>query len=178
MSGGPFLITERLELWQPVRDDLAAMHAIVSDAATGRYLAAQNGMADQFQRFARNAGSWWLYGYGSFTVRRRGSSEVIGNCGLFHSWRGLGEDFDDRPEAGWILRPDAVGQGLAHEALTASLGWFERAFGAHEIACMIALGNARSFALAERLGFRPLRDAVLPDGAEVRLLARPPQAAG
>ena len=68
------MLTERLELWQPGKDDLAAMYAIVCDTETGRYLGGASGMPDHFQRFARNAGSWWLYGYGPFIVRRRGSA--------------------------------------------------------------------------------------------------------
>lgn len=171
----PLVVTERLELSPPVREDRAAMLAIVSHSATGRFLGA--GVADQaeqFQRFARNAGSWFLYGYGSFTIRRRGSSQVIGTCGMFHSWRGLGEDFDDRPEAGWIMRHDHVGRGFAREAMDATLAWFERTHGPRRIGCMVAPENIRSIRLAGQLGFVPLRDATLPDGGSVRLFSRPP----
>ena len=70
-------------------------------------------------------------------LRERGSGELVGNAGVFHSYRGLGEDFDDSPEAGWILRADRVGQGLAHEAMTAALAWFEREHGRRRIVCMI-----------------------------------------
>ena len=170
----PLLVTERLDLWLPAKYDIAAMHAIVSDAETGRYLGAAGGMADQFQRFSRGAGSWLLYGYGGFTLRLRGDSAVIGNCGVFHSWRGLGEDVDDRPEAGWIVRRDQMGRGFASEAMQAVLDWFDREHGPHRIVCAIEHGNERSYRLAERLGFRPLRDAQWPDGATVKLFLRPP----
>ena len=92
---------------------------------------------------------------------------------MFHSWRGLGEDFDDKPEAGWIIRADQAGQGFAHEAMAASITWFDREHGPQPIVCMISHGNARSLRLAERLGFRPMREAVLPDGDGVKLLVRP-----
>ena len=94
----PFLVTERLELWLPRGSDLREMLAIVSVPRTSRYLGPADGPAEHFTRFCRNAGSWLLYGYGSFILRLRGEPEVIGNCGIFHSWRGLGEDFDDQPE--------------------------------------------------------------------------------
>jgi RimJ/RimL family protein N-acetyltransferase len=109
-----------------------------------------------------------------FMVRRRGSNEVIGNCGVFHSWRGLGEDFDDTPEAGWILSHDQVGQGLGLEAMTAALGWFDREHGPRRTVCMTAPENEPSMRLAGKLGFAPMRDAVLPDGDAVRLFERLP----
>ena len=168
----PLLVTERLELWLPTREDLAATIAIVADPDTGRFLGTASSTADHFARLCRNAGSWLLYGYGSFMLRPRGSAEVIGTCGIFHSWRGLGEDFDDTPEAGWILRRDATGRGLAREAMEAALTWFAAEHGPQRIVCMIAPGNTPSLQLAERLGFTPLRDALLPDGEEMRLLER------
>jgi RimJ/RimL family protein N-acetyltransferase len=168
------LVTERLELWRPAQEDRETLLAIVSDPETTRYLGRGHDPADHFQRFARNAGSWFLYGYGACTVRLRGSPEIVGNCGVFHSWRGLGDDFDDRPEAGWTIRADQTGQGFAYEAMAASIGWFDRTFGPRPIVCMISHGNERSWRLAERLGFKPMRDAVLPDGDGVTLLERPP----
>lgn len=170
--GAPLLVTERLELWIPTRADLWAMHAIVTDPETGRFLGPAHTPSDHFARFGRNAGSWLLYGYGSFMLRERGSAELIGNAGVFHSYRGLGEDFDDVPEAGWILRSDRVGQGLAHEAMTAALAWFEREQGRIRMVCMISQGNEPSLRLAAKLGFTPMRSALLPDGDAVQLFER------
>ncbi|MFA9201206.1 MAG: GNAT family N-acetyltransferase [Cypionkella sp.] len=172
-DNAPFLVTDRLELWRPAIADEPAMFAIIADPATHRYLGPMSSRADHFIRFQRGAGSWFLHGYGSFMVRRKSSPAVIGNCGVFHSWRGLGEDFDDRPEAGWILAADQVGQGLAREAMGAALAWFDRVHGPREVVCMIDPDNAPSFALAARLGFVPSRRATLPDGAAVQLLRRP-----
>ncbi len=169
----PLLVTERLELWRPTAADIWPMHAIVTDPATARFLGSAHAPNEHFERFCRNAGSWLLYGYGSFMLRERGGG-LIGNAGVFRSYRGLGADFDDAPEAGWILRADRVGQGLAHEAMTAALAWFEREHGAQRIVCMIAPGNASSIRLAGRLGFAPLREATLPDGTAVHLFERVP----
>jgi RimJ/RimL family protein N-acetyltransferase len=174
VNTAPLLVTERLELWLPTREDLWAMHAIVTDPATRRFLGPSEFPANHFERFCRNAGSWLLYGYGSFMLRERGSGELIGNAGVFHSFRGLGEDFDDAPEAGWILRADRVGRGLAHEAMTAAFAWLEREHGRRRIVCMISAGNAPSIGLAGKLGFTPMREAQLPDGEAVRLLERRP----
>ena len=174
VSDAPVLVTERLELRVPAKEDLAAMWAIVDEPATARFLAPSRSPADHFQRFCRNAGSWLLYGYGSFMLRERASGELVGNAGMFHSLRGLGTDFDDTPEAGWILRADRTGQGLAREAMDVALDWFERTQGPKRIVCMISPGNAASIRLADRLGFDPMREAVLPDGDAVRLFERLP----
>jgi len=174
LTGAPHLLTDRLDLRVPLAADLEAMGAIVAHAQTGRYLGPGRDFADHFVRFSRNAGSWLLYGYGGFMVRLRGSEDLIGNCGVFHNWRGLGEDFDDAPEAGWILRHDQVGQGLGHEAMSAALAWFDAAHGPRRVVCLIALGNEPSLRLAAKHGFTPMRDAVLPDGDSVRLFERLP----
>jgi RimJ/RimL family protein N-acetyltransferase len=176
-SHEPVIVTERLELWRPRAGDIEPMFAIASDPATGRHLAAHRGFADHFERFCRNAGSWLLYGYGAFMVRRRGAAELIGNCGIFRTWRGLGEDFDGSAEAGWVLRADCTGQGLASEAMQAVFEWFEATHGKQRVVCMTAPDNTASLALAAKLGFTPIRDAVLPDGDPVTLLERLPAAA-
>ena len=174
MNDKPFLTTERLELWQPRADDLQAMYDVVTHPETGRYLGTQAQLHDHAIRFMRGAGSWFLYGYGALMLRLPGQDTIIGNCGVFHTFRGLGEDFDDHPEAGWIIASDHVGQGLGSEAMRAALGWFDREHGPRRIVCMIALGNEPSLKLAARLGFAPLRDTELPDGEVVRLLERFP----
>tara|TARA_A100001391_G_scaffold101953_4_gene67858 strand:- start:38091 stop:38615 length:525 start_codon:yes stop_codon:yes gene_type:complete len=174
MSIYPVIETERLVLRAPTADDIAAMHAIVSAPETGRFLGLADNPATHFERFARNAGSWMLYGYGSFMARLHGSEELIGSVGLFHSWRGLGADFDNSAEAGWILHRDHAGQGLAAEAMRAILGWFDATHGPRRIVCMIGVGNTASMRLAAKLGFSELREAELPDGDRVTLLERHP----
>jgi RimJ/RimL family protein N-acetyltransferase len=174
VSEGPFLVTERLELWQPRFADLRALHAVVSHPQTGTYLGPAIEWLDHYNRFHRNAGGWYLHGYGNFIARLRGKDEIVGSLGVFHSNRGLGEDFDLMPEAGWILAHDQVGKGLASEAMHAVFAWFEREHGVQRIVCMVAPENAPSIRLAEKFGFTPMRDAVLPDGEPVRLFERAP----
>jgi len=172
-ASAPLLTTERLDLWLPGRGHFEAMVTILADPATHRHLGPQRGPADNFAPFFRNAGSWLIYGYGMFMMRLRGRPELIGNCGIFHSWRGLGPDFDDMPEAGWILAADHTGSGLAREAMEAALAWFDREHGPRRIVCMIAPGNTPSLRLAAALGFTAMRDAALPGAEAVRLFERP-----
>ncbi|WP_223805183.1 GNAT family N-acetyltransferase [Tsuneonella flava] len=168
----PLLVTERLELWRPRAEDEPQMFAIISDPRTHRYLGPMSSRADHFLRFQRGGGSWFLHGYGSFMVRLRGKAEVIGNCGVFHSWRGLGDDFDDMPECGWILSAEYVGQGIAGEAMRAALTWFDEVHGPRDVVCMIEPGNDPSMMLAGKLGFAKTRLAELPDGVQVQLFRR------
>jgi RimJ/RimL family protein N-acetyltransferase len=170
---GPFLTTERLELWRPRASDRPLLEAMMAPDAVRRFLGNMvPDSVDMHARLLRNAGSWSLYGYGTFMVRERGGEAIIGNCGVFHSWRGLGEDFDDKPEAGWILAESHFGKGIAREAMTAALSWFDHEHGPREVVCMIEPANGPSIALAERLGFKPTREAQLPDGAEIQLFSR------
>lgn len=175
MTVRPVLTTERLELWRPRVSDRPMLEAIMESAAVRQYLGAMEpSTPDVFTRLLRNAGSWSLYGYGTFMVRERGSEAIVGNCGVFHSWRGLGEDFDDRPEAGWILAESHFGKGIAHEAMSAALAWFDREHGRREVVAMISPENTPSAVLAGKLGFVPMRTATLPAGDEqVQLFRRP-----
>ena len=172
VTGAPRLVTERLELSLPLPADRDVMAAVVAHEETGRYLGPAFDPVDHFMRFMRNAGSWQLYGYGAFMIRLRDSGELIGNGGVFHSLRGLGEDFDDSPEAGWILRHDQVGRGIGFEAMTAVLEWFDREHGPRRIVCMTDPGNEASIRLAAKLGFTPMREAALADGDTVKLFER------
>ena len=169
----PFLTTDRLELWMPVKEDIPRMYAVVADVHTSRHFGAVPTESDHFTRFQRNAGSWYLNGYGGLMVRLRGRDEVIGNCGVFHSHRGLGADFDDSPEGGWIIAHEHVGKGLGREAMEAVFAWFDREHGPLRTVCMIAPANEPSLRLAARLGFTAMRDAEFA-GEAIRLLERQP----
>lgn len=154
MIAAPLLRTERLELWGPQASDLPGLVELIAAEETRRYLGpAMPEARSQFERLTRNAGSWSLYGYGAFYARLPGAADIVASCGVFHTWRGLGEAMDDVPEAGWIVRHDHVGQGYASEAMHAVLAWFDATHGQRRITAMIEDGNVASQKLAARLGF-------------------------
>jgi RimJ/RimL family protein N-acetyltransferase len=153
---GPVLTTARFELWQPQADDLTGLFELTHDEETRRFLGGfVTSEVDSFARLLRNAGSWALWGYGTFMVRRRGEARILANCGIFRSHRGFGAEqgLDNVPEAGWIIHRDAWGQGVASEVMTAVLGWFDATHGHQRVACMIEEGHAASEAIAAKLGF-------------------------
>ncbi len=170
----PELSTDRLDLWRPAARDHAALVDLLSDEEVRRHLGSRpTGAVEEFNRLCRNAGSWALFGYGIFTCRARGSDEVLGICGVFHSWRGFGKGLDDTPEIGWIFARKTWGQGIATEAARASIAWFDAAFPGRRIACMINDTNLPSLAVADKLGF--VRYDEQPDaGTALVLLERVP----
>ncbi|EIZ79047.1 GCN5-related N-acetyltransferase [Novosphingobium sp. Rr 2-17] len=156
MTDEPLLKTDRFELRRPTVTDLDSLCALVEDEETRRFLGPdRSGRQAQFERLLRVAGSWSLYGYGALLVRPAGSNEVIGSCGIFHSWRGFGPELgmDDVAEAGWIIRRDWWGKGVASEVMAAVMAWFDTTHPGKRVACMIEEGNVASQRVAARLGF-------------------------
>ena len=154
MIGDPVLRTERLELWRPGPGDLQGLVDLIADEETRRFLGPwQPGPKPQFDRLMRHGGSWSFYGYGSFFVRLPGRTEIIGSCGMFHSWRGFGKGLDDAAEAGWIIHRDHWGLGYAGEAMAAAIAWFDATQGPRRIAAMIDADNFASQKVARRFGF-------------------------
>jgi len=167
------LSTERLDLWQPAARDHAALIELLGDEEVRRHLAVQpSDPVAEFNRLCRNAGSWALFGYGTFVCRARGTDTVLGICGVFHSWRGFAHGLDDTPEIGWIFARRTWGKGIASEAARAALGWFDTAYPGRRVSCMINETNHASLAIAAKLGFQ--RYAEHPeDDVTLILLERP-----
>jgi RimJ/RimL family protein N-acetyltransferase len=154
VSDQPLLRSERLELWQPRLGDMPGLIELIAADETRRFLGPAEATAkSQFEKLLRNAGGWALYGYGSFYIRLHGASDIVGTCGVFHTWRGFGQGMDDVPEAGWIIRHDHWGKGVAGEAMRAALAWFDETHGPRRIAAMIEEGNTASQKVAAALGF-------------------------
>ena len=174
MSGAPTIETERLVLRGPRPGDHLAVAEMLNDPEVHRYLGpiADNPVADVFSRHMRGAGSWSLYGYGFFMAHDRITGELVGQGGVFHSWRGFGKGMDDVPEAGWTVARPFWDMGYGSEIMRAALAWFDAAHGPRRIACMIEDGNEASFRLAGRLGFVGYGEHLLDDGASVVLLER------
>lgn len=167
----PLLTTDRFELWKPAAADLDDLVHLLEGEDMTRFLGpARAEPLQQFDRLHRNAGSWALHGYGLLYVRRKGESGIIASCGVFHSWRGFGKGMDDVPEAGWIVRRDCWGHGVAGEVMRAVLPWFDQTHGSRRIVCMIEAGNTASERLATALGFTQY-DSHPPADGEPRTLS-------
>lgn len=120
--------------------------------------------------FLRNAGHWQITGFGQWAVQIHGCPEISGQTGFFYGSRGLGDDFDPFPEAGWVLDPQFQGQGFGMDAASAAHDWFDRVVAGRSV-CLIAPENAGSLRIAQTLGYVPLRETQI-EGDPVVLMTR------
>ncbi|MCU0912171.1 MAG: GNAT family N-acetyltransferase, partial [Rhodobacteraceae bacterium] len=108
-----------------------------------------------WRAFAHVVGMWALRGYGSFVFCLKGSDDALGMTGPWHPM-----DWPER-EIGWtVWRPEAEGQGFAFEAASRARDFAFRTLGWTTAVSYIDPRNARSIALAERLG--AVRDPLAP----------------
>ncbi|MBF9028919.1 GNAT family N-acetyltransferase [Rhodobacterales bacterium HKCCE3408] len=151
----PVLQTERLRLRAPRLEDFAPFAAhCASDRAT--FSTGRLDRKGAWAEFASAAGSWTLLGFGAWSVEDRATGTYLGEIMIQHP-----AHFPE-PELGWTLMEHAEGRGYATEAARAALDWAKGRVAS--LVSYITPGNARSVALAERLGAVLDMGAALPDG--------------
>lgn len=126
--------------------------------------------ARSWDAFLRNAGHWQVTGFGQWAIQMHGAKDMVGQTGFFFGARGLGDDFDPFPEAGWVLDSVAHGEGLGLEAAHAAHDWFDRIIAGRTV-CIVTPENVASLRVAETLGYRQLREVEV-EGSPVLLMAR------
>jgi len=157
----PLLDTERLILRAPRRGDFPPLGEVfMSERA--RYMGGPMRLGVAWRDFAAGAGDWALNGYGNFVIEARDpacfdGARILGQIFLHHP-----PHFPER-EMGWMTTPSAEGRGAAFEAATAVRLWAAKVLGGPALVSYIAAANARSIALAERLGARRDPGAPIPD---------------
>jgi RimJ/RimL family protein N-acetyltransferase len=143
-------------------DGFAAMGA---EEETMRHIGGRQDRDMAWRQMAGISGSWALLGYSMFSVIEKATGAWVGRIG---PWRPGGETCNwPGFEVGWGVRRAFAGKGYAFEASEAAIDWAFEAFGWDEIVHTIAPDNARSIALAERLGSCKLREGRLPAPASV-----------
>ncbi len=123
-------------------------------------------------KFAQSAGLWPLLGYGPWAVVERKTGRFVGVAGFAQFERGLAE-LGGFPENGWAFTPDSWGQGMASEAVAATVAWADSHF-TTETRCMIDVGNDASVRVATRNGYA--RCAAFTDTDGLRLIFKRPAA--
>ena len=114
---------------------------------------------EAWSRFLGYFGHWQVKGYGMFSLVDKSSGQFLGNVGYSDFRRGLGADFDPFHEAAWVLAAAGHGKGYALEAMTAVQQWLDDSFRPEKTVCIISPDNSPSLRLAEKLGFRAMRQA-------------------
>ncbi len=170
-TNDPVIETERLRLRRHRPGDLEERIAITGDPEFMRFVGGAYDRQENWARILRYVGHWTLFGYGLLAVEERGSGRYVGDVGLAHFERGLGSDFDDAPEAAWMIAAWAGGRGYACEGMAAAIDWHQRRFGSTRQVCIVDPVNAGSLRVAQKLGFRTFRSG-LNRGHEVLLHER------
>lgn len=91
-------------------------------------------------------GQWVVLGYGLWGLDDKATGRYMGRAGFLNP-----ADWPE-PEIGWTLMEHAEGKGLAYEAAIAVRRYAYETLGWTTAISLIMTDNARSIALAERLG--------------------------
>ena len=153
---GPVVIrTERLLLREWTAEDAGDFAVLATDPEVMRYI--RDGVASTPEEVAefidrqlttQRERGWCRW---ALQLRQPSSSEpsgVVGFCGP-------GCTFAPDVEVGWWLRPELWGRGLATEAGLAAVGYCFATIGFPRLICCVHPENARSLAVARKVGFVP-----------------------
>lgn len=133
--------TERLLLRRAREDDLAALHAVLSDPKATRYWSTPPHVSlDETRQWLADMMAGPAAPTADFIVELDG--RTIGKTGCFKL-----------PEIGYILRPDHWGRGYAREALAAATAHIFAHFDVPALVADVDPRNAASIRLLERTGF-------------------------
>jgi RimJ/RimL family protein N-acetyltransferase len=162
------LETERLVLAPPSLTDFEDSYAMSSDPDVAQFIGAKPATRESaWTMLLRSIGHWSVFGYGIFTVREKENGRFVGEVGLAHFSRGLGELFDPFPEAAWVLATSSHGKGFATEAVVAAHDWMMRQHRPIRTVCIIHPDNAASVRIATKLGYTSCGHAEYRDASPI-----------
>lgn len=172
----PTINTSRTTLRAMRPSDFDRFAEIWTDDAVVRFIGGQPRSRDMsWKVFLQIAGHWQVTGFGQWAIEAHDTRGMVGQTGFFFGAKGLGQDFDSVPEAGWVLAPEVQGRGIASEAVGAAHDWFDRVV-TGPLVCMIDPDHQMSLRLAESLGYVPLRTAKYGrDAVQLMFRKSPPQ---
>lgn len=144
-SAIPVLETERFIMRGYRASDMAPFVAFYATERS-RHVSGPLSAELASRAFMTYAGHWHVRGFGRWMVEDRTSGEILGNVGLWYpeGW--------PEPEIGWTLFAAAEGRGVALETALAARAYAYDTLGWTTAISLIAAENARSRALAERMG--------------------------
>lgn len=169
----PAIETPRLRLRGYRASDLDAQWASMTDPRVVRFLGGvPQSREETWRKILGSPGLWALLGYGYWVAERRDDGAYLGQIGFADFKREMTPGIEGIPEMGWIMAPQAQGQGYASEAVLAALAWADEALGGGEIVAIISHENAASIRIAEKGGFSRREEAVYK-GEPILLFRRP-----
>ena len=150
----PVLHTERLTLRGPEAADWPAFRDyFASDRAV--YTGGPKDEKQAWTLFAAEFGHWTIHGFGMWTVTLDAAPIGLVGCWYPAGW--------PEKEIGWLMWDGFEGQGYAFEAATAARAHCYGPFNWSTAVSYIHRDNARSIALATRMGCTQDASAVHPN---------------
>ncbi|MFO1201385.1 MAG: GNAT family N-acetyltransferase [Tabrizicola sp.] len=140
----PILSTERLIMREPRESDFPAMLAF-NESSRSSFVGGGGDRQKVWRALLANIGHWALRGYGFYSVDTK-QGDFIGRVGVIY------HDGWDEPELAWHLFDGYEGKGYAYEAALAARADYHSRISAQPPISYIDVTNARSEALAKRLG--------------------------
>ena len=135
----------RFLLRAPIVEDFP-LYAEVMCNERGQYMGGPLSRDDAWWNFVQLASGWMLHGHGGWSIVDVDSEELLGFVIL-----GL-EPGDKQIELGVLVSEANEGLGIAHEAAQMARAFAFDTLKLTELASYVHKDNARSIALAERLG--------------------------
>jgi len=141
----PTLRTDRLTLRPPVDADFPAYAALMASPRAW-------GMGGPFDErsawgmFCHDIACWTLFGHGALMIDVTATGTCVGQVGI-----NAGPLFPEK-ELGWLLYDGHEGHGYATEAAAAMRDWGFGTLGLETLVSYCDPANARSIAVAERIG--------------------------
>ncbi|MHC0054265.1 GNAT family N-acetyltransferase [Actibacterium sp. D379-3] len=140
----PCISTARLRLRPHRMDDLEAFWTFYQ-SPRAVYMDRPNSRTHLWYGLASEVGSWDLQGQGGWAIETLDGA-LAGQVAITHP-----PHFPER-ELGWLLFEGFEGRGLGYEAASAARNYAFGPLGADTLVSYIHADNARSIALAVRLG--------------------------
>jgi RimJ/RimL family protein N-acetyltransferase len=140
----PTLTTDHLILRAPREDDFPAMLAF-NDSPRASFVGGGGDRQKVWRNLIANIGHWALRGYGFYSVDTK-ARDFIGRVGVIY------HDGWDEPELAWHLFDGFEGHGYAQEAALAARTDYHARITTLPPISYIDVTNARSEALAKKLG--------------------------
>jgi len=156
----PALTTQRLSLRQMSYHDWD-LYASLMTSERAKFMGGPFERAVAWGMFCADHAQWDLVGCGALMIEDRQTGACLGQVGI-----NSGPLFPEQ-ELGWLVFPEAEGQGYAFEAAWELRRWAHQDKGLRTLVSYIDPDNARSVRLAERLGARRDDLAARPDPTDL-----------
>jgi RimJ/RimL family protein N-acetyltransferase len=162
----PVLETERLIMRGHLDSDFEPF-AKFTASERSKGVGGPSSRAEAWRATAVMIGHWHLRGYGMWWREEKETGRAVGRVGLWNpeGW--------PAPELGWVIYEQFEGKGMAYEAAFAARDYAYTTLKWPTLISLITDGNARSIALAHRLGAKHDGTWTSPSGKAAQIYSHP-----